>query len=258
MGARTAVVAHDPLGPAARARIFISDLWPAAGRARNAGDARSLRHAALACARSRIARCVASRSEGRFGRAHSAAGCAQFRGVGGLVRRARRRLAWTASRAGRGRRDSRKLAAFDFAYAAGTADEYVRGETDKDSARDHAVDRAQPCVEIARIVDRAERAVENIVAVVRHERFSVAHPHAKLRTDLLNLAFDVAYRERNDLDGQRKFTETRYELTLVDDDDEFVGGERNGFLAEERAAAAFRQRKIGSDFIGAVDCDPDR
>src|SRR2546423_4867810 len=67
------------------------------------------------------------------------------------------------------------------------------------------------------------------------------------------LARDIASRERDHFDRQRKFSQYIDQLRLVDDAHEFARNRGDNLLPRERTAATFDHRAVLGDFIGAVD-----
>ena len=61
--------------------------------------------------------------------------------------------------------------------------------------------------------------------------------------------------ERRDLHRQRETAEDGHAFALVGDDDHARRGRRHDLFAQEGAAAAFDQRQIGRDLVGAIHGD---
>ena len=111
-----------------------------------------------------------------------------------------------------------------------------------------------------RVGDRAERAVEDQVALVGAERaggITIA-PHDDGRTQLLDREARRREPEVDDLDGEREArAEALGALRRVDDDHLACARLRDELLAEQRAATALDEVELRVDLVGAVDRDVD-
>ena len=143
--------------------------------------------------------------------------------------------------------------AVEFGDFVAVGDENDAGAIDEEAVLDDAGDVTEFARERRRVGDAAEVAVENVVAFVGDKRFSTLLAEHDGGAELLDFATDQWKREGDDFDGDGEAAEHGDLFAGVGDDDEFLGGRRDDFFVEERAAAAFDEIELRIEFVGAVD-----
>lgn len=145
----------------------------------------------------------------------------------------------------------------EFGDFVAVGDEDDAGAIDEEAVFDDAGRVAKFARERRRIGDAAEVAVENVVAFVGDERFSILLTEDDGSAEMFYFATDEREREGDDFDGDGEIAEHGDLLAGVGDDDKFLGSGRDNFFVEQRAAAAFDQVELWIEFIGTVDGDVD-
>ena len=144
--------------------------------------------------------------------------------------------------------------------AGGVGDEHRIGAADEQPALDDADDTPDALVQLRRIGNAPEVAIENVIAVVGNERLACRR-HAQYAPSAKHFE-RLAGRlqaERNDLDrngGVR--TEPIDQLDAVDNDGQAMARRCHDLLAQQRTAQSLNQiERAALDLVGAVDREID-
>src|SRR3974390_2600672 len=145
----------------------------------------------------------------------------------------------------------------------GPADHGRAGQSDKQSVLHHPRYSDQSPRNLARVLDAAQRGIDDEVSAVRDESMAVLalaqRQHARLRAEhRLNREPRRTRADWCDFDRQRKPAEHVDTFAFVANHDHPRRRGRDDLLPQQRSAAAFYQREIRRDLVGAVDGEIER
>ena len=118
---------------------------------------------------------------------------------------------------------------------------------------------ARPLVDLGfkrqRIGDGQALHVQNVLAVVGHQRLSVLEAQAGLSTHSRKTARNVVGRHWDHFHWQRKLAQGLHQLGFVCDTHKAFGQSCHDLLAGQCSTAALDHVALAVDFVGAVDID---
>ena len=134
-----------------------------------------------------------------------------------------------------------------------------RAASEKQPVLDHPDRRVDRLLQLPRLRDRAERAVEDEIAAVGDEGAAIALPQFGPCPEFFERCRRGLPAELNDFDRDRKtLAEPIDELLVIDHDDEALACRRDDLLAQQRAAMPLDQVEGAAlDLVGAVDREID-
>ena len=145
-------------------------------------------------------------------------------------------------------------------HACGVGNKHRIGAADEQPALDDADDPPDALVQMRRIGNAPEVAIENVIAVVGDERLACRrHAHMRRCAKHFERLAGRFQAERNNLDrngGVR--AEPVHKLAAVDDDGEAVACRGHDLLAQQSSAQSLDQiERAALHFVGAVDREID-
>jgi len=134
------------------------------------------------------------------------------------------------------------------------------GHPQEQAVLDHAGHALQGKGKHFRLLNFAEGAIEDEVALIGDERRAIlvkTLDNLALAAGLRGHGLDHAARrgeaEGHHLDGERKPPERLHQFAIVGDDHHLIGRGRHDLLAQQRTASALDQPQLIVDLIGAID-----
>jgi hypothetical protein len=112
----------------------------------------------------------------------------------------------------------------------------------------------------SRVGNEAEIAIQEVVSLIGKAglvRLQLLHPQFRLPLEFRHFIHNPGRGERRDFQGDAAAAKLRNAFGRIRNHQEAPRRSRQNFFAQERAACAFDQAQIRSDFVGAVDGEID-